>query len=335
MSDIERLECFVSVIAPLQNDARILKPFVEEVMKVLRDGFTNYELVLVNDGSTDNTSKIVSSLLRDYECIRLINLSRSFGTDVAISSGLDSVIGDFVVVMIPESDPPQLIPELIATAQNGRDILIGIRRDRHDEPMWMKAGANLFYWLCRKLLKIPLIQNSTQFRVLSRQVVNAITQVGDKSRYLRLLGAYVGYDCGTFTYDFIYRYRHRRLKGILELLDTALQIIVVNSVRPLRFASYIGLLASVLNILYIVYIGLVYLLKERVAEGWMTLSFQNAIMFFFVSMVLTILAEYVGFIFDRLKGWPAYYVAGEQNSSVLIADRERRNIVQESKKVKI
>ena len=332
---MERSDCFVSVVAPLHNDARIVKPFIEDVMQVLRNHFANYELVLVDDGSTDNTSIVVSSLLRDYECIRLINLSRSFGMDVAISSGLDSVIGDFVVVMIPESDPPKLIPQLIETARDGKDILIGIRRDRHDEPFWMKAGANLFYWLCRTFFKIPLIQNSTQFRVLSRQVVNAITQVRDKSRYLRLLGAYVGYRSDTFTYDFIYRYRHRRLKGLLELLDTALQIIVVNSVRPLRFASYIGLFASVLNIFYIVYIALVYLLKEQVAEGWMTLSFQNAIMFFFVSMVLTILSEYVGFIFDRLKGWPAYYVAGEQNSSVLIADRERRNIVQESKKISL
>ncbi|WP_264320294.1 glycosyltransferase family 2 protein [Zarconia navalis] len=267
---MERSDCFVSVIAPVQNDARIVKPFVEEVMAVLRQSFTNYELVLVNDGSTDDTSVVVSSLLRDYECIRLISLSRSFGADVAISSGLDSVIGDFVVVMIPESDPPQLIPELIETARNGKDIVIGIRRDRNDEPVWMKAGANLFYWLCRKLFKIPLIQNSTQFRVLSRQVVNAITQVRDKSRYLRLLGAYVGYSSQTFTYDFIYRYRHRRLKGVVELFDNAVQIIVVNSVRPLRFASYLGLFASILNVLYIVYIALVYLLKERVAEGWIT-----------------------------------------------------------------
>lgn len=329
------VDCFVSVVAPLENDASIVEGFIVEIVQVLRHNYTNYELVLVNDGATDNTVLEVSKLLPKYECIRLLNLSRQFGTDVAISSGLDSVIGDFVVVMIPESDPPQLIPELIDRARQGNDILIGVRRDRADEPFWMQMGAALFYWICRTLFKIPLIQNSTQFRVLNRSVVNAITQLQDKSRYLRLLSSYVGYNSQTFTYDFIRRYKRRRLKSAMELFDTALQIVVVNSVRPLRFASYLGLIASLLNCAYIGYIALVYFLKDRVAEGWVTLSFQNAIMFFFVLMVLTILSEYVGFIVDRLKGVPSYYVASEKNSSVLIADRDRRNVVQHSENIQI
>lgn len=329
------VDCFVSVVAPLDNDESLVEAFVVEIMQVLRQNYTNYELVLVNDGSSDDTALKVSGLLHLYECIRLINLSRHFGTDVAISSGLDSVIGDFVVVMIPESDPPQLIPELIERARHGNDILIGVRRDRADEPVWMRVGAYLFYWGCCKLLKIPLIQNSTQFRVLSRQVINAITQLQDKSRYLRLLSSYVGYNSQTFTYDFIRRYKRRRLKNWIELFDTALQIVVVNSVRPLRFASYLGLIASILNIAYIGYIALVYFLKDSVAEGWVTLSFQNAIMFFFILMVLTILSEYIGFIVERIKGVPSYYVASEKNSSVLIADRERRNVVQHSKNIKL
>jgi glycosyltransferase involved in cell wall biosynthesis len=327
--------CFVSVIAPLSNDSRIVEAFVAEVMQVLRNNYANYELVLVNDGSEDDTLDKVHLILKKYECIRLVSLSRSFGTDVAISSGLDSVIGDFVVVLLPESDPPQLIPELIQQAQNGKDILVGIRRSRHDEPFWMRAGANLFYWLCRRLLKIPLIKNATQFRVLSRQVVNAITQVEHKHRYLRLLSSYVGYRSQTFTYELIKRYKKRKAKSFFELSDLALQIVVVNSSRPLRFASYLGLLASMVNVVYMGYIILVYLLKDHVAEGWVTLSFQNAVMFFLVSMVLTILCEYVCSILDRLKGWPAYYVADEKTSSILIADRERRNIVKESENIQV
>jgi glycosyltransferase involved in cell wall biosynthesis len=329
------IDCFVSVVAPLHDDRRIVEPFVAEVITVLRQSYTHYELILVNDGSEDDTIEVVAEILKQYECIRLINLSRSFGIDVAISSGLDSVIGDFVVVMMPESDPPNLIPELIDRARCGQDLLIGIRCDRNDEPFWMQAGANTFYWICQKLLKIPLIKNSTQFRVFSRPVVNAITQVQDKSRYLRLMSSYVGYSSQTFTYNFIKRYKRRRLKNIVDLLDTGLQIIVINSVRPLRFASYIGFLASIFNIAYIGYIALVYLFKSEVAEGWVTLSFQNAIMFFFISMVLTILSEYVGFILDRLKGFPAYYVASEKNSSVLVALPEQRNVVNHSDNVQL
>ena len=233
--------CFVSVIAPLYNDSRIVEAFVAEVIQVLRNNYANYEVVLVNDGSEDDTLEKVFSTLKKYECIRLISLSRNFGTDVAIASGLDTVIGDFVVVLIPESDPPQLIPELIQQAQNGKDILVGVRRNRFDEPLWMRTGANLFYWLCRRLLKIPLIKNSTQFRVLSRQVVNAIIQIEDKHRYLRLLSSYVGYRSQTFNYEFIKRYKKPKTKNFLELIALGSQIIVANSSRPLRFASYIGL----------------------------------------------------------------------------------------------
>jgi len=328
-------DCFVSVIAPLYNDSLIVESFVSEVMQVLRDNYGNYELVLVNDGSEDNTIDQVISLLKNYECIRLINLSRNFGTDVAISSGLDTVIGDFVVVLLPESDPPQLIPQLISQVRNGKDILIGAREIRCYEPLWMRAGANLFYWFCRRLFKIPLIKNATQFRVLSRQVVNAILQVQDKHRYLRLLSSYVGYSSQTFFYKPIKRYKKPRTKGLIESINIALQILVNNSIRPLRFASYLGLLASILNIVYIIYIVLVYLLKDDVAEGWITLSFQSAVMFFFISLVLTILCEYVGVILNRAKGWPAYYVTDEKNSSVLIPNQERRNVVKYSDNIKI
>lgn len=327
--------CFVSVIAPLFNDSQIVAAFVAEVMQVLRNNYADYELVLVNDGSEDDTLDQVFLILKQYECIRLISLSRSFGTDVAISSGLDSVIGDFIVVLLPESDPPQLIPELIQQAQNGKDILVGVRKNRLDEPLWMRIGANSFYWLCRRILKIPLLKNTTQFRVLSRQVVNAITQIEDKHRYLRLLSSYVGYRSQTFRYELIRRYRKPKTKSFVELIDLALQVIVVNSSRPLRFASYLGLLGSIINVVYIGYIILVYLLKDHVAEGWVTLSFQNAVMFFLISLVLTILCEYVCSLLDKLKGWPAYYIADEKTSSVLIADRERRNIVKDSENIQV
>ena len=328
-------DCFISVIAPLYNDSRIIEAFVTETIEILRDNYSNYELVLVNDGSEDGTIEQVSWLLKKYECIRLINLSRHFGCDVAISSGLDSVIGDFIVVMMPSSDPPNLIPKLIIQARNGKDILIGVRSNRSDEPFWLRGGASLFYSIGKRLLGLPLVKNSTQFRVLSRQVVNAIVQLQDNHRYLRLLSFYVGYISDTFTYDLIKRRKYNRTKGLLESLDAALQIIVTNSLRPMKFASYLALFTSLLNAFYMVYIFLIYLIKKKVAEGWITLSFQNSVMFLLISLVLTVLCEYVGLILEQTKAGPSYYVASEKSSSVLIVDQNRRNIVQESRSAEI
>jgi glycosyltransferase involved in cell wall biosynthesis len=329
------IDCFVSIVTPIYNDSKILESFVAETLTVLRNNYTNYELVLVNDGSEDDTSKIMSQLLKEYECIRLINLSRHFGTEVAISSGLDAVIGDFVVVMLPESDPPQLIPQLIEQCREGNDILIGIRSNRTGEPWWLQLGANLFYWCSQNIFKIPLIKNSTHFRVLSRRVVNSMIQVEDKYRYIRIFSAYIGYNSQTFIYEPIKRYRKPKIRGFRESINLGLQIIFLNSVHPLRIASLLSLFISGLNLIYLGYIMLVYLFKQHIAEGWVTLSVQSSVMFFFISIILAILCEYVGLMFAKLRGWASYYVADEKTSSVLIVDPQRRNIVQDSENIKI
>ena len=323
-------DCFVSIIAPLYNDSKIIDIFVKEILEILRENYRNYELILINDGSEDDTANKVELLLNQYECIRLINLSRHFGTEIAISSGLDSVIGDFIVVILPESDPPYLIPQLIQQCREGKDILIGVRQNRNGEPWWLRIGANLFYWCCKVIFKIPLTKNVTLFSVLSRQVVNALIQVEDKYCYLRLLSTYVGYRNKFFVYEPIRRYKTTRGKNIIQAINVALQIIFINSVHPLRLASYFSLLASIFNLLYMVYIVLIYVFKDKVAEGWVTLSMQNAIMFFLISLILAILCEYVGIIFTKSRGWAAYYIAEEKHSSVLLVDRERKNIVHES-----
>lgn len=323
-------DCFVSVIAPLYNHSQIVEAFVAETIQVLRVHYAYYELVLVDDGCEDDTSEKIALLLNEYESIRLINLSRHFGTEIAISSGLDSVIGDFVVVMLPSSDPPQLIPEMVRQCRDGKDILIGVRKNRLGEPLWMRVSAHLFYWCCKRIFKIPLTKNATQFRVLSRQVVNAIIQVQDKYRYLQLLSVYIGYKNQIYIYEPIRRYKRNRTTSLFESINLALQIIFTNSVHPLRLPSYLSLFASILNIIYIGYIVLVYLFKDKVAEGWVTLSVQNAVMFFFISIILGILCEYVGLMFAKSRGWAAYYVVDEKNSSVLIAEPERRNVVKNS-----
>ena len=147
-------DCFVSVIAPLGNDADIIGAFIEETIAVLKKEYENYELVLVDDGSTDETVEKVSVLLPSVECIRLIRLSRSFGRDIAIGSGLDTVIGDFVVVMSLDSDPPDVIPQIVEQCRRGPGIVFGIRSNREGEPLYLRAGASLFYWFFNRVFKM-------------------------------------------------------------------------------------------------------------------------------------------------------------------------------------
>ena len=323
-------DCFVSVVAPLRNDSTIVADFAAEVIEVLRDNYSNYELVLVDDGSEDDTVTKVTSLLGSYECIRLIRLSRKFGTEIAITSGIESVIGDFVVVMLPDSDPPRLMPEMVRQAREGQGIVFGVREDRSGESLLMRTATDFFYWCAAKLFKLRIPKNSTKFLVLSRQAVNAVIRIKDRYRYIRLLSTYVGYTNQTFVYAPISRYERPRTKGFFEAVNLAIGVIVSNSIHPLRFVSWLGLIAGTLNVLYGGYVAAVYLFSNHVAEGWTTISLQAAGMFFFVFLILTVLSEYVGHILEESRERPLYHVLEERNSSVLLADQERRNVVKDS-----
>src|SRR5262245_18155973 len=138
-------ECLVSVVVPLYHDGEILAPFLSDLVGVLESAYSHYEIVLVDDGSSDGTAERATGMLGLYDCIRFIRLSRHFGEEVAIWAGLNEAIGDFVVVMIPNSDPPQLLPTLVERARGGSDIVYGVRNDRDGQPWWYRLGAQVFH----------------------------------------------------------------------------------------------------------------------------------------------------------------------------------------------
>lgn len=325
-----RSDCFISVVAPVSNDGPIVEGFVRDTLGVLREHYANYELVLVDDGSTDDSVQRIGELLRQHECVRLIRLSRHFGDEVAIASGLDSVIGDFVVILRPDSDPPALIPEFVARARSGHGIVYGVRTSREGEPFWQRLGARLFYWLCIRVLGVALSPNSTDFRVLSRQALNAVGRVKDRSRYLRILTLSVGFANTAIPYQQVHRRPHVRRRSFTESVGLAWDIMVTQSTHPLRMVSWLGLGASTLNLLYMMYVAAIFLFKPSVMEGWTTLSLQASTMFFLVFLILAVLCEYIGRILEETRERPLYHVLEERNSNVLLAQAHRTNVVDDS-----
>lgn len=333
MERVMKIDRFVSVTAPLYNAEEFVVSYIEDTIDVLNKHYTNYELVLVDDGSQDNTVGMVTSLLNQYEGIRLLRLSREFGEEIAITAGLDTVIGDYTIVMLPHMDPPTKIPELVQQCIDGSDVIFGIRRTRADEGWLTRKATALFFWYCHRILKLDLTENATQFRCMSRQAVNAIIQIKDTSRYLRLLSSFVGYAKKAIIYDPIYRGKNTRKTSFSTSLKQALTIIMENSVHPLRFVSWMGLFAATSNLIYIGYIVAIYLFKETVMEGWTTLSLQNASQFFFIAIILTALCEYTGRVLNRLQNRPLYHQMPERNSSILLVNRNRPNIVENSEPI--
>ncbi len=319
----------VSVVAPLSNDAEILPAFLEELTRVLKASYSFYEILLIDDGSTDDISRVISPLLQSHERVRYLALSKSFGREVAISAGLETAIGDFVVVLLPNTDPVSIIPELVEKCQNGSGIVCGVSAVPRHHGWLAKKGSRVFHAYCRRYLGFDYKENSTDYRVLSRQAVNAITRIKDRHRYLRIFTATLGYNQEFFTYEPQYRGKHVEQETLLDHLNNALEIAIANSRHPLRIVSRIGLLMSMVNFLYLFYVVAIYLFKRKVAEGWTTASLQQTTMFFFVFLILSVLCEYVGRILEETQDRPIYLVSHEKTSSVLLEESIKKNIVNE------
>ncbi len=319
-------DLFISVVASISNDGKVIRAFIEETIEVLSHHYNHYEVILVDDGSTDDSYQKMLELLNIHQGIRVTRLSRRFGEGVALSAGLDSAIGDFVVMLNPDTDPPALIPEMVERCRAGTGIVAGVRTQRGREPLWSRIGSGIFYWYARTVLRLNIPENFSRFHVLSRQVVNAISQVRDQHRYIALISNYVGYSQSEYPYQPINRSGKKQFRKFRESIDLALDIVISNSTHPLRMVTIIGLVASILNLCYVLYIVLIYIFKEKVMEGWATTNFQSAVMFFLVFTILTVLSEYVGRILNEVRRRPLYYVLEEKQSSVMFPTTAR-NVV--------
>lgn len=323
-----RDELLVSIVAPLDNDGESIEPFVRELSLILEKNYRQYEILLVDDGSSDETHSVVSSVLERHAHVRFLRLSRHFGEETAILAGLESIIGDYVIVMQPRSDPPSLVPELVEQALTGYDIVYGVRLGRQDQPFWYRYFTKLFYWYASRVASLNLPADTTQFRCLSRPVVNALTKLRTPDPYLRLLTWNLGFKRIPFPYELVAG-RREAPRSFGESLRLAVAMITENSAHPLRVMTWLGLFASATNVIYALYVVLVYLIKPHLAEGWVTLSLQAALQFFVISIILTVLSEYVGRLFLRTLPRAPYILEAERNSSVL-APATVRNVVSDS-----
>jgi glycosyltransferase involved in cell wall biosynthesis len=310
-------EALISIVAPLEMDATaaVVEAFVDETVEVLRGIVTHYEIVLVDDGASTETTDCVRAILARHDFVRFLRLSRHFGEETAIAAGLDVAIGDYVIVMLPNMDPPSLIPQFFERARSDADIVYGVRLHRKNEPFWYRAGARLFYWYINSVVKAGIPENSTQFRCMSRQVVNAITQIRGPEHYLRLLTSYVGFRKQALPYAPINRSGQPTVRPKAEAAHLARSLIMDHTTHPLRVVLRVGLLVAAINAFWVA-------LRPN-PDGqtlWAALG-----LFLLTAMIATI-GEYVGALSRRLHDRPAYYVREEHTSSVLLRE-ERRNVV--------
>jgi glycosyltransferase involved in cell wall biosynthesis len=297
---------------------------------MIKSAFRFYEVILVDDGSVDETHKEVKTMLKETQQVRYMRLSRSFGRDAALSAGIESAIGDYVVTMDPACDPVADIPEMVKVCQQHGGIVHGLAENPRTRSMLRSGFGSMFRSYCNRRLGVDLKRGAEDFRVMSRQAVNALLQVRVQNRYLRVLTLTLGYTHEFFPYE--RRERNEGLKrgSLMSELATAVDLLAANTRHPLRMVTAAGLLGAMLNLCYALYVVAVYFVKADVTSGWTTLSLQQSGMFFFICLILAVLSEYVGAILGEVRSRPLYFIAQEENSSVLLEDTVQSSIVKES-----
>ena len=299
---------YFSVVVPAYNEEEVIGVCHAELRGIMDALNRPYELIFVNDGSTDRTPSILRTLARHDRHVRVIDLSRNFGHQIAISAGLERARGGAVIVMDADlQDPPPVIPRMIEKWNRGFDVVYGRRVKRERESVFKRLSAWLFYRFLRALSGIPLPVDAGDFRLLDRKVCDALNRMPERHRFLRGLVSWAGFRQTEVPY-----HRRPRRAGhskfpLLKMIGFALDAVTSLSRKPLGLASLLGLLISSGGLVYLVY-SLVRFVSGRAVEGWTSLVALLIIFNGALFLIVGILGEYIGRIYDEVKRRPLYCI---------------------------
>lgn len=328
MNAISKHDGCVSVIIPVQDAASWIEGVIEELDSTVHSLFRMYEIVLIDDASHDETAAIIRNLQQRVESLQLFCLNRTVGFDVATVAGLDNCIGDFVFVLNVETDPVNILPGLWAKAQEGYEVVAGVRQDR------VRGGfrallARLYYRLFDAATGVRIPRGVANPRVLSRRVVNYILQNNDRGTMLKVLPFFSSYRIGTVEYAAVNVGDSFGEQGLWNATLTGVTMILGCSSRPLRLFTSLALLSSGVSLSYCLYVIAVSIFNRHVVQGWLSLAFPLAILSFFISVLLGIVGEYVYMLVQRDGHRPTYLIVAESSSSILEV-RQKLNVIEGS-----
>lgn len=314
----------LSIVCPAYNEAEGLTEFVRRVAAVMAPTGIRHEIVLVNDGSTDGTLTVMADLAGVHPELTIINLSRNFGKEIALTAGLQHAMGDAIVILDADlQDPPELIPAFIERYIEGYDVIYGRRTSREGET-WLKTfTARLFYRAMTGVGPVQLPNNVGDFRLISRRVNDALLSLPERHRFMKGLFAWVGYPSAVIDYDRQPRFAGKTKWNYIKLLGLSVEGITSFTIFPLRVVTIVGLFVALLSFVYGSYYLVRTLIYSDSVAGFPTL-FLTMLMIGGVQLIaLGVIGEYLGRVFNEVKGRPLYLVESVSWSE---AASERRSI---------
>ena len=300
----------LSVVVPVKNEAEAIAPFLARTVPALA-GLVGYawEILFVDDGSTDATVLAVAAARADHPQIRLLSLSRNFGKEAALSAGLDHAGGDAVVPMdVDLQDPPELLADMVARWREGYDVVYGVRRSRRSDRVAKRATATLFYRAHNLLSPDKIPEHAGDFRLLDRRVVDVIRSLPERNRFMKGLFAWTGFRQVGVPYDRVERAHGRSKFNGWRLWTLALDGITSSSTMPLRVWSYLGGVVALGALAYAAWLMVLTLAYGSPVAGYPSILVSVLFLGGVQLVSLGVLGEYVGRILIEAKQRPLYVV---------------------------
>ena len=298
----------ISVVLPVFNEQENILAVHKRLTEELAKAGEAYELLFVDDGSSDGSLKILKELCQVDPKVRAISLSRNFGHQVAISAGLEHAVGQAVIVMDADlQHPPEVVPELIARWKAGYDVVYTVRGGHEHAGMFKRVSAAAFYNLLNRMCDIKITPNAPDFRLMDRQVVNALLQMPERARFLRGLVTWVGFR--QTSVEFVAKPRlHGNTKfSLSKMIRFSIDGVTAFSSVPLRLSAYMGLLAALSGVPYALWAVYARLFTaDRVVHGWASVIVAVLFLGGVQLIAIGILGEYLGRIYEEVKGRPLY-----------------------------
>ncbi|MFV0636623.1 glycosyltransferase family 2 protein [Mitsuokella sp. WILCCON 0060] len=309
----------ISILVPCYNEEAVLHLLYQRISAVIEPIQTyTFELIFVNDGSTDHTLDIIHELRAKDSRISYVNLSRNFGKEIAMIAGIDYLKGDAAIIIDADlQDPPELIPEMISWWEKGYDDVYAKRRSRAGESMFKKWSSHAFYYILQKFTHIPIQADVGDFRLLDLQCLNALRLMRESQRYTKGLFSWIGFNKKEILFDRAPRAAGRTKWDYWKLSNLAIEGITSFTILPLRAASFIGCLLALFALIYMAFIIIRTLIYGGDVPGYPSLIsiilFIGGIQLLF----LGIIGEYLGRVFNESKFRPLYLVKDYNGKSII------------------
>jgi len=298
-----------SIIIPVFNEEQVIEHTYERLKVVMDSMAEPYELLFINDGSRDKTVDILKHLGEADDHIKIINFSRNFGHQIAITAGMDYAKGDAVIIIDADlQDPPELILEMIEKWKSGYDVVYAKRTARKGETFFKKQTAALFYRTLRAMTDIEIPIDTGDFRLIDRKVCEQMQNVHERNRFVRGLVSWVGFKQTAVEYERDERYAGETKYPLKRMLKLSIDGITSFSYKPLKIANYLGAALSIIGFIYMLVVLYQKLFTTTTITGWSSIIVIQLFFSGIILMMLGVIGEYIGRIYDEAKNRPLYIV---------------------------